>query len=177
MGSLLLPLVVIPLMMGIGFLLRSCGNFSPSCSRVGERIIATLRWNGIITTIKESYSWAILSTFISLRALRWDSNGGIINSVAACFVLAYLIVLTIAATLFLRMKHGILHKEESKERFGALYQDLAVKKLIPFKDFIVFPVFFLVRRVVLAATVVFFGDNRTFQLLLLLWQSLATLAI
>jgi len=49
MGSMLLPILFIPFFMLIGFLFASCGRrFSPSCMKIGDKIIASWRWNGTI---------------------------------------------------------------------------------------------------------------------------------
>ena len=48
MGSMLLPILFIPFFMAIGFMFQSCGRFSPSCGKIGDKIIVSLRWNGTI---------------------------------------------------------------------------------------------------------------------------------
>jgi len=64
-----------------------------------------------------------------------------------------------------------------REMYGAVYEDLRLHKSIPVKQFLVWPMFYFVRRIILAATVVFLRDNPMLQQYLLMWQSLMTLVI
>ena len=70
MGSML-PIMIIltPALIATGLFLRCCGCASTTCAEIGEKLLALQRWNGAITTVKESYGWTVLCTFIGLSML------------------------------------------------------------------------------------------------------------
>ena len=65
MGSMLFGLVLTPVMLTIGYLLRLCDRFD-SCKRVGERIDNAWRWNSTIEVVKEMFGLALLSACVGL---------------------------------------------------------------------------------------------------------------
>ena len=64
-----------------------------------------------------------------------------------------------------------------KTKYDVLYKDLRALKSIPFSRFVVEPLYFYARRVMLAITIVSVRSMPFFQLQLLVWQSLIAIMI
>ena len=175
MGSMLFGLVLTPVMLTLGCLLKLCTCFE-SCKKVGERIDNDYRWNSTLEIVKGMFGLAVLSACIGISNQTWSLDGDVINSLCASFTPVYLIVLPIATVILLKRKFKKLSIDK-EGRYEVLYQNLRVLKSMRFSTFVVEPLYFYMRRVMLAVTVVYLQSQPFFQLQLLVWQSLIAIMI
>jgi len=177
MGTLLIPILLIPLIIAIGSLFRLCGRRWWWCNQVADHIESHWRWNASLGVLKESYGVASICVCIGFRSLAWDSAGGVINSVLVCFAPVFLIAPVVIGAVYMYQNYDTLSKKALKEKIGVAYEDLKNYQRIPFSDFISYPSFFFVRRLFLAMTVVFLKNHFYVQALLLIAQGLVATMI
>jgi len=110
MGSMLFLIVLTPLMLTIGYLLKLCACFD-SCKKVGRRIDNAWRWNSTLESVKGMFGLAVLSACIGISRPTWSVVGDVINSLCAYITPVYLIVLPIATVILLKKEFKKLHIE------------------------------------------------------------------
>ena len=150
MGTLVLAFVFYVVTVVFSYLLKSIDH--RKSNHEGEKMQRKLFWRSFIVLMVESYSSMAVSCLMNLKVLRWNSVGIVIMSVLA-------LLLTLLLILFL----GFYSKETSqnfdqlsygsfKRKHSAFYEELDLDngKLVLLQ-----PIWFLVRRLVLAVMVLF----------------------
>ena len=99
----------------------------------------------------ESYSLLSVCCLINIYYLSFENYGVTIHSVACLFFLASIFVLPFLLTKYLVKRFANLKDEYMVKRFGNAYNELDLSKS---KSVLVWPVFFIMRRFMLAIAVV-----------------------
>ena len=124
--------------------------------------------------IFESYAIVTLSCFVGLQILDFSSTGLIVQSASCLFFTVF--ILLMPSMMFKHVSHNFarLQDQNMVKRVGALYDELDIRKGA---KIFVQPVFFLVRRLVMAATIVQLNFFLVGQIMLILLQSALSVTI
>ena len=141
------------------------------CDRVtyhGENLQRKLKYDALITIHNESYSVVAVSCLINMHRLSWTSYGTAIHSSVTLIALAILIGFPLLYGYYLLSIFEKLRLTKVRERHGAFYDQLNLRSG---KMVLLQPMWFLVRRLLLAIIVVLLRTT-------VIWQiSLMTLTV
>jgi len=176
MGTLMFTLVALPvilLVLWLTYLLRD----SHACFlRVNNFIGGYFRWNSTIRVLMENYGLISLVSMLGLRHLEWSTPGSQINSALACASPLYMIGVPAWAAYHFYRNFDRLGEPGQLEMYGSFYEELHLGSKKWFA-FVATPLFFFVRRIILAATIVFFDQRFFNQIFPLLALSIVALAL
>ena len=79
-------------------------DFQTRFHEIGQKYLKQIKYNEVISVIKQSYSVLVISTLINLRYLKWLSFGDIFMSLSALTSTVLIVVFPISETLFVRQK-------------------------------------------------------------------------
>jgi len=134
----------------------------------GENLQRKLKYGSLLSILTESYSIVAVSCLINLQRLSWTSYGTIVQSSATLIFLAVLVGFPLVYGNYLLRKFDQLAHANVRERHGAFYDELSLRNG---KMVLLQPVWFLVRRLLLAIIVVLLKTT-------VIWQiSLMTLTV
>ena len=151
MGTMIIFYLIYPLLMLLQRCLQRC-RYCCRCAKKNSRnLYDTLYFPLLLTTVFESYSLIALSCLIAIPVLSFDSWGLSVQSAACLTFMVSFLTLPFALLLYLAIKMDLLSEDGIKRRFGKLYEDLHLQNG---KKVFLWPAFFLIRRSILAISVV-----------------------
>ena len=115
----------------------------------------------------ESYSVLAVSCCIHLQFLAWGSLGEVVQSLSALGFTALIISAPLFVGIYLNSMFDYLQNEEVVEKYGQFYVGLNLEqgRLVLLQS-----VWFMVRRLALALTVVFLNETVIWQLSAITFQ-------
>ena len=142
-----------------------------------EKLRITLREklviNFLITVMFESYSQIVICCFINFKTMAWGSTGVIIQNSFAILFCCGCIILPIWIISKLTKKFDRLESLKYKIKFGDFYEELDLERG---KKVFLQPAFFLLRRVIFAAMILFI-NKFTWQFVMLIIQLIAAIVL
>jgi len=130
----------------------------------GENLQRKLKYGSLITILTESYSIVAVSCLINLQRLSWTSYGTIVQSSATLIFLAVLVGFPLLYGNYLLSKFDQLLHANVRERHGTFYDELNLRNG---RMVLLQPVWFLVRRLLLAIIVVLLNTTVIWQISLM----------
>ena len=123
-----------------------------------------LFYNSLISLMLESYSLLSVCCLINFSYISFDTYGVTVHSVACIFFFIAIIVMPIFLSRTLIRAFTTLHETHMMRTYGHLYDelDLRVGKLA-----LVQPLFFIVRRFMLAIAIVSLAKHLIFQIMIM----------
>lgn len=152
MGTMLIAFLFYFVLVFLLWLVSSWVPNRPRLGRLYERIRTSLFYNSFISMMMESYAVIAICVMINLEYIVWDSYGKIVQSCMCLLALALLIFFPVVLSITARInwESNFKHLYEQIEPF---FEDLNIKKG---PIVLLQPVYFLVRRFLMAYVVVFF---------------------
>ena len=144
-------------------------------SSVTERLRSMLFYNFIISMMTESYSLMSVCCMIGLFKIGFTSFGDIVQTVSCISALVILIIYPVIVLILLCRNWNNPNKMEVfRDQFEAIFEDLrgdasAISLL--------HPMYFLLRRFLMAVIVVVFRDRLIFQIMLKAFSIIAAVII
>ena len=129
--------------------------------------------NFLITLLLESYSQIIICCFINFKTISWSSTGVIIQNSFAILFCCGSVIFPIWLICTLSRKFNRLESFKYKIKFGNFYEELDLERG---KKVFLQPAFFMLRRILFAAMILFVNKFH-WQLVMLLLQSVAALIL
>ena len=174
MGTLFFFYPAYPALMLIHWILNRFCNCTLRCGKFQRSLKHLIYYKLIITVIFESYAIVAVSVLIGLQILDFSSAGLVVQS-SICIIFTIFILL-MPVMMFRHVTHHFawLADHKMKRRVGTLYDELDIRKG---KKIFIQPIFFLLRRLILAYTVVHMNDNFAGQIAVILLQTLTSLMI
>ena len=120
--------------------------------------------NFLITMMFESYSQIVICFSINFKTIAWDSTGAIIQNIFGILFCCGCVVFPIWIIRKLSMKFDRLQSFKYKIMFGDFYQELDFDRG---KKVFLQPAYFLFRRILFAAMILFVSEF-TWQFILLI---------
>jgi len=172
MGTLLLAFVYYVIVAVFSQLCRRSSHYK--INKVGNKLHKELVWGSLITLVTESYSMLTISCMINLRFLSWDAwNTGVMSALSILVTLllvAYPIYYAWKLTKhFVELDTGY-YRRHHYEFYKQL--DLRNGKLVLLQ-----PVWFLLRRLIISAMVVFLRTTVIWQIALMTLNVVAQVII
>lgn len=174
MGTMIFMFIIYPMLMIIQKIAQKCKNICNCCRKTHHVLKSVLYYEILITMVFESYLMIIMSCFIAIPFVSFNSYGESIQSLACICFLAIDLILPYIAICYAAKNFELLNTRRIRARFGALYQDLRLSNGI---RVLYQPTFFLIRRIILALTVVVIKEMLILQLLLVFFQSFVAILI
>ena len=169
MGSMVLFYLFFFLLVLLSLILMLCCS-SKRCKRVGKFRASLKRkiyWGQLITLMNESYSILFICVLINAKVLSYDTKGLAVMSVLCAIFLSLSILVPFIFTVHLCRNSKELHKKKWFESYGAFYQGLDTRVG---KKFLAVPVFFLIRRAMLAVAVCVVNKTLIYQVYIMWGQ-------
>ena len=175
LGTILILILLFPILAVIIKLLKCVGG--ARAHRLSKKIEAKLYWNATIQVIKESYAIALMCCFINLTAFYWVTIGECISSLLTILILVVGGFFPLILAWLILVNYDLLEHPNVKNIIGVAYSGMrmhnendplkpAVMKKISEKkskkrksQFIFFSIFFYLRRIILALTVIYLKSN------------------
>ena len=138
------------------------------------KLAQTLYFGPLLMIFYEGYLEMSISTFISWYNLEWSPELG--KSVLYCNIFTYTMILVLITfpffiLIFYSRRADSLHEERFTRRYGAIYEGLKVEdkkdKLTNRTVTMLFPFFFVLRRLIFCAAALYLGRYPALQLLIL----------
>ena len=151
MGSLGLIFVIYVLAILLLFCIKPCRDKNKHVSKLSIRLTHTLFYNSYISIMTESYSLIAVCCCISFSIISFDSYGVAIQSFTSLTFFTMLIAFPIITVRHLSKNFSQLEKVGFKAKYGEFYEGLKLSN-----GPVVFwqPIWFLIRRFLLATTIV-----------------------
>jgi len=128
----------------------------------------------LINLISGSYTVVLVSCLINVQHLSWVSYGEITQSVATIFFLVLFIAFPLVESLYLAYRFDDLDDEEMQARHGAFIAGLNLGRG---RLVLIQPVWFHLRRLILAVAVVLLNKSPYWQFLLMMMTVLVQIIL
>lgn len=135
-----------------------------------KKIKEALVWTWLISSVKESGSIIAICVFINFKTMHWHGAGDTVHNTIAIgfFGLIFVFPLYSIWLIYKNYQQRQLEGDRFKRKFGLWYADLDIKKGA---NVLLWPTFYIMRRLQLAAVVVFI-DMFIFQTFGVIFQLL-----
>jgi len=143
-------------------LLVLCTN--KKVNHTGEKLQQKLFWGALINLVTESYSMLTVSCMINLRYLQWNAVNLAFMSLLTIVVTLVLLALPIYIGRLLSNNFNVLDHSKFKRKYSAFYCELHLHNG---QMVLLQPIWFFVRRFLLAMMVVFCGTTVIWQIALM----------
>ena len=174
MGTLFLAYVVWLFAAVFALLLSQLSEYSKSAGNMYEKMESKVFYNGLISLFVESYSLIAVCCLINLSFIQIDSFGKSFHSLM-CITFGLLITLWPIYLFTLLTKYfEHIHKKYFLRTYGALYDEVNLEEG---PKVLLQPLFFLLRRMLLAIAVVIFDKVLIWQIMLMALQIVASVII
>lgn len=175
MGTMFLVFCLNSLLLFVYCLLWLC-NSRFKVARVLSRKISRVmffRWQ--IIFIQEAYLDLFLAASINFFSFDgfWNTFDDVFNNLLTLVIAAQLVVLPIFIVAFIVPNFRLLKKSSFMEKYGAVYDMVNLKQKS--RSVLLWPIFFIGRRILFALGVVFLLDYPTLQIYLFIFPTLAVL--
>jgi len=150
MGTLVLAFFYYLFLVMFSYLLKCTTNYKVTHFR--EKLQRKLFWSSFIKLMFESYSISTVSCLINLRFLSWDAWNTGMMSTLALLMTSFLLLFIVFIGTYTSQNFDALPFRSVKSKYGTIYSDLNLRNG---KSVLLQPVWFLVRRFILAMIVVF----------------------
>lgn len=124
---------------------------SNRCKKFQKSYREQIYWKAIIIVVYESYAIVAMSCFIGLPILDFSTAGLAVQSISCLFFTVFMLVMPVFLIKYSVKNFPKLSNYKTSRKIGALYEDLNMK--VGAKIFWQ-PSFFLIRRLILAASIV-----------------------
>lgn len=133
----------------------------PRVARVYENLRASLFYNSFVSMMTESYAVMAVCVMINLEYIVWDSWGKSVQSAICLLALSLLVLFPVVLSIVSKTSWERDFKH-LKERIEPFFEDLNLKNgpIVMLQ-----PVYFLLRRFLMAYIVVFYREHLFFQIL------------
>lgn len=111
-----------------------------------------LKWDFLISTIKESVSLIAICALINIKQIKWDFVGDYVHNVIAIGFFVLICVFPMYSIWYVRNNFNSLQGKRMQARFGGWFEDLDLRKG---HIVLIQPTFYVLRRIHLALTVVY----------------------
>lgn len=148
------------------FVLPYFGYIAQRMAYLTRKLQDKMIWGFLITSVKESSAVISLSIFINLKSIKWAETGDFVHNLIALAFLYLVAIFPLYCIWMLRTNFDWLDERYLRRRFGAWREGLDLRQG---PRVLFWPTFFILRRLHLAATVIFI-DNFLLQVLMLLLQ-------
>jgi len=142
-------------------------NLHPKLQKLFTAVQRKLMFSSVIRSVLTGYLSASISVCYSLQ--QGTSNGGLNFCISIATVVA-LVAFPIFSQLLLKKKGEALTDKETREKYGTLYSGVEAYKK---PDALAFTTLFCVRRLVIAASIVFLSTFLVGQVFVTVMSSLA----
>lgn len=137
-------------------------GFSPKLGRFSNYLFDSLFYNSITSIMMESYALMATCVMINLNYIRWNSWGEIVQNSICFFSLGMLILFPIICVIYSR--HSWEQNQGSRrQRIQPFFDELSIKKG---PIVLLHPLYFLIRRFIMATMVVFLREYLFAQILI-----------
>ena len=137
----------------------------------GMQTQGMLFWNMPIGFLKSSYSVISICCLLNIAYMSWNEKDAIINSTLSCIIFGFLLVYPGLIQLFLYKRSSEMKRKAFQNKYIAAYEGLIIED----QKFILQPIFFFYRRILLPMFVILFPSNLTTQFFALEITGLATI--
>ena len=151
LGPLLFAFIIYFLSIGFLLLLDQCISKSERAARWQGKLYDSLFYNSIVSIMMESYAIMACCVLINLHYIRWSSWGEIVQSTVCYFALAVLILFPLILIYASRLAWET-NITQLKGKIEPFFEELDMRKG---PIVIVHPIYFLLRRFLMAALVVY----------------------
>ena len=150
-----------PVLMIINSILFKFCRCNPRSKKFQTSFMQTIYFKPLIIVVYESYAIVVMSCFIGLQILDFSSAGLAVQSVSCIFFTVFMLVMPVFLIKYAVKNFPNLTHYKTNRKIGALYLDLNMRKGTK-----VFwqPSFFLVRRLILAGTIVLLNEYLIWQI-------------
>ncbi len=121
--------------------------------------------------MKESYLIVIIPALININLLRFKSFGEALNSTLCLIFILLMLIIPYTIHKFMKKKRTALENKWIKKKYSVIYSQPSIIELSEGK--IRFEVFFYLRRIMLANSVVWFRGLLVFQFFIFVMCSIA----
>ena len=149
------------------------------CKKTAKKLKPMLFWNHSILFLLEGYLDILIAAFINLVFLRngefdWSSWSVVVTNFLCIFLLLCCAFLFIFTTVYLWPRFGKLNKSKFKDRFLPIYEMINLRHG---KWTMLWPVFFMLRRILFVVAICFLIEYAVIQILFFLVPTLFVLVI
>lgn len=151
-----LLITVILLVLVVITCLRCSLHQNQHVQKVYTAVKKKLFWTAFIRYTLENYIMFCVANLIKMYALKWGSLQEAATSIYAIIVVILIAAAPFAARKFLYRKfdQGLINDEEFREKYGELIKNCHGRE----KGSLLFNVFFMMRRIIMACTIVILPD-------------------
>ena len=174
MGTMIIFYLIYPVLILAHWMVRKLCLANLCCEKFERSFKHSIYYRWIITVIFESYAIVAISCLIGLQVIGLDSKGLSVHSFLCIFFLVLITVTPFLIFRYVTYHFTKLNEQLVKKRVGTVYDELDLRKG---KKILIQPVFFLLRRIVLAYTIVYMKDNFAGQVIVIYLQTLASVII
>lgn len=151
LGSIVLSILGFLGLQALSVITRRFKKKSPYIKEKWHGIQPTCFWHMPIRVILTSYSILALSALMTIRQPQWKHPGPFIDTVISLIGLIVTIVFPVIVLYLMVTKFQDFNLKNFEQRFGSLYEGLDITN----KWIIAYRLWFIIRRMLLAVTVVF----------------------
>ena len=130
-------------------------------------------WHWPITYLRDSYVVIMICCWYNVKYSAWHNKPAAFNTVIAITLLTILAVYPLLLQLYLCNRKAMLGTKAFKRKYGSAYEGLSHKG----HKFVLYPLLFYYRRLVVALSVIYFPHNFILQYICLITTILATAAL
>ena len=174
LGSLSFFAALFPLMIITIFILRAgticCGHRATIWRLKVSRFVF---WRWSIRFLTDSYIVIALCCVLNLINANFEIYETKVNTALSVLIFVFISVYPIVIQRFLYKKRGLMKRTIFRSKFSSAYEGLNEKN----KKFLIYPLFFFYRRLILAVTLLTMNTQLFAQYVTLLYTSLATIAL
>ena len=173
LGSLLFFMGLFPLLVAVLALLATLRCLCGICASQRDRLGSFLFWNWPIAFLRDSYVVIAICSLYNLRYRSWHNLEASTNTGFASGFLFLLTAYPLLSQLFLYWRRDMLDKKSFRDKFEEAYIGLSTKG----RNYLIYPLFFYYRRLLVPLSVIFFPTAIIAQLLTMELTGLAMLVL
>ena len=165
MGTLLIIFLYYVVLYSIYPCVRLGKNHLKWCNKLEKKLNGMLFWNHAIVFIQEGFIEILIGALINFKYMvsaddPWGNWNLVFNNIITIVLTAASAVLCLFLVFFLYPRFGKLRQKSYKEKYEGAYEMIQVKRRG--RAVLLFPLFFFVRRILLAVAVVHMLDYPSF---------------
>ena len=165
--------ILFPLMILLQKILYRCRHSCNCAMNMARKLRRMLYYSWIVTTVFESYSLISICCLIAYPVISFETWGLAVQALVCILFSVFFLTAPFILMRSLSKRIAVLDNRAMMKRFGSVYEDLDLKRG---RWIFLQPAFFLIRRLILAFTVVMV-PYLIAQIYLVIAQSLISLLI
>ena len=173
LGSIIYFVGLWVVLLAILTLLAVTTKYCHNSDRCRKKLKGHVFWNMPISFINDVFIVAVMCCLINIFHASWGIPESILNSTLAYIILVCLTLYPIGVQCFLYKRRSSLRKRSFKRKFKNAYLYLSTKD----QKYLVYPLFFFYRRLILAFVLMLFYESLITQYLTMMLTGGATMIL